>query len=138
MCGMKKIEEEILAIGKTYIPAPLPEDIPRGKVGDCFDHCILVALTGRYRYVEGIARAPDNKGQWILHSWLTDGVNAYDPTWHMEDGEGRIYPVNTEYVGVEMDAKDVVRFMIVTGYRSVFANAWRNPELADKAKGKIT
>lgn len=134
------IEKKILARiilklrkgGKSFIPTLLPADITRGEVGTCFDHCVVECLksNGKYRYVEGIARVPLSPDEWIVHAWLTDGVFAYDPTWRAFDKIGMDIIIPTEYTGIEMDIKKVVKFMKKTGYQSVLANHWRNPKLA--------
>lgn len=126
--------------GKQYEPALLPKGIERGEVGKCFDTCIMRALTSELRYVEGVAmcyagkdRLDKLKGTWILHAWLTDGVHAYDPTWHALDPKGEEVPMPAVYVGVEMDPEAVAKFMAKTEYAGVFANEKRNPALAEKA-----
>lgn len=112
--------------GKVYKPG-LAKEIQRGDVGKCYDTCILNAMRGPYRYVEGLAKL--SGGPWIMHSWLTDGVHAYDPTWSA-DKDGDPVPVPAIYFGVEMDHKAVVEFMLSTKYCGVFANAWRDHSTA--------
>lgn len=125
----------ILSKGKQYTPALLPADIPRGKLHDCFDHCAIAAAKNfrKYKYVEGLARHPLKPEEWILHAWLTDGTHAFDPTWQCFDQDKVEQPVPTIYIGLEIDLLALANFMKVTGYKSIFANAWRNPALAAKA-----
>lgn len=130
----EKFTEYIFKNGKVYEPALLSEGSMRGKVGDCFDTCVMIAKRDpRFRYVEGLARDPKDPKRWILHSWITDreGRRAFDPTWRafVEDLE---VPVPSVYIGFEMDLEAVARFMIGTRYHGIFANAWRNPDLARK------
>lgn len=115
--------------GRNYTPAVLPANISRGEVGQCFDTCLLSALRGEGRYVEGIARDPMKPNEWILHAWLTDGTNAFDPTWQAFKDEKDI-PIPTEYLGIEMDAEKVARFVQKTGYCCVIRNYWRLPKIA--------
>lgn len=121
--------------GKLYTPALCPADIKRGSVGECFDQSTVVALDGKYHYVEGIALRPGTEDDWILHAWLTDesGKLAYDPTWRAYGPDTLERAVPTTYIGVEMPIEDVARFMLSTRYASLFANAWRMPDLADAA-----
>lgn len=131
----KFFKEKIHTHGKRHYGAVLPKELPRGRIGDCFDHCILLAMMfPQYRYVEGIAKVP-NKKDWIYHAWLTDekGEVAYDPTWHAKDeSEEDVGTFMIHYIGVVMDTKKVADFMLETKYKAVLKNYWRAPELADK------
>lgn len=128
----------IQKFGKEYEPAELPPDLRPGRLGWCFDDCI-VQLTNRdlqakYRYVEGLARATKSDFL-VLHAWLTDGVHAFDPTWSVHHNlTGRIshYNPSAYYCGIEMPALDVMRFMSATEYQCVIGNGWRNRRLAKK------
>jgi hypothetical protein len=136
----------ILQDGKQYEPALLPKGVARGKVGKCFDTCLIEALKNpKLRYVEGVAmcyagkdQLEKLKGTWILHAWLTDGKHAYDPTWLARDGEEKEQPMPAVYVGFEMDTEAVARFVHATEYAGVLANEHRAPALAQKAYGKRT
>jgi hypothetical protein len=118
--------------GRQYIPEILPEDIVRGPIGKCFDWCALEAarLYPKYRYVEGFATARSS-GNPIYHAWLSDGINAFDPTWMAINDDGVEFPLPGSYVGVELPLPQVVEFMRSTGYQGVLGNAWRNQELVD-------
>lgn len=129
--------EKILKEGKRYIPAVLPRAIRRGKLGRCYDNSIVPALATGYRYVEGIAESPKMRGIWVLHAWLTDGVFAYDPTWEPGKHKEKEIPIATTYIGVEMQADAVARFMLRTEYAGIFANAWRDQDLARDAAGWV-
>jgi len=128
----QELQDYILKNGRDYTPAPLPPGMVRGKVGDCFDHCTILALGRKWRYVEGLALDPRDRETWILHAWLTDGEHAFDPTW-MADVLGKEIPVPTIYFGIEMDIEHVAEFMISTRYKSVLDNAWRDPIAARAA-----
>lgn len=130
--SQKGLEKLIFNIGRVYIPEDLPDDIPYKQLHHCFDDCAVIALQGKYRYVEGLARNPMT-GEWILHAWLTDhtGIVAYDPTWKAIKN-GKAMAVQTRYIGVQMNIMNVAKFMMETKYQGVFANAWRSPELARK------
>lgn len=120
----------IIKYGKQYKPAFLPKDIKRGKLKTCFDTCLVQALDGKYRYVEGLAKNPRKKDDWILHAWLTDGRHAFDPTWYAADPLGFEMPVPTIYIGIEMPTRPVAMFIQATEYTGIFANSWRDPERA--------
>lgn len=125
----------IQKFGKEYIPALLPADLKRGRVGWCFDDSIIQLtdprLRQKYRYVEGLARSTPDEPL-VLHAWLTDGVHAFDPTWWAFGifKEPRVVP--GYYVGIEMPAMDVMRFMSATTYQGVIGNGYRNKKLAQK------
>lgn len=127
----------VAELGRPYEPAVLPDNIPRGEVGTCFDTCALLALNyPGYQYVEGIALSPDNRKKWILHAWLTDGAHAFDPTWKAtDDNTGKEVPIPTEYVGIEMDIIKVAAFMRLTGYQGIIANRFRSPQIVDDILG---
>lgn len=126
-------DKVINTLGKVYFPALLPSEIERGKLGDCFDHCLIQALYNpQYQYVEGLVYSPLRK-EWIYHAWLTDGIYAYDPTWHAKDITGKELPLSMmKYIGVEMDVKKVAEFVRSTEYKAVFENYWRNERLAEE------
>lgn len=126
----RQIATLVVKRGKFYRSSVLPKDIPRGDVGICFDWCALQAAKNRkYRYVEGLASNPENPEDWLLHAWLTDGENAYDPTWSAKDDDGVEHPVPSQYLGIEMDIEKVANFMTTTGYQGVIANHYRNEQI---------
>lgn len=114
---------------KTYKPALLPKGVVRYPVGTCFDACAVTVLNRRqYRYVEGIATAPDT-GIAVLHAWITDGEYAFDPTWRAtNDRTGEDIVLPCVYMGIELDIADVALFMVKTGYQGVLANWDRFPD----------
>jgi hypothetical protein len=125
----------IQKFGKEYKPALLPPDLRRGRVGWCFDDSIIQLtdekLRQKYRYVEGIARSTPDEPL-TLHAWLTDGIHAYDPTWWAFGLQNEPRVVPGFYLGIEMPALDVMRFMSATTYQGVISNGWRNKPLAKK------
>lgn len=130
----KIVIEFVYSSGKVFTPAVVPEDIRRGKVGDCFDTSLLNAVHNRkYRYVEGIAMHP-TLHRYVFHAWLTDeeGENAYDPTWRVMLGNQLEMPMITTYIGFPIGIDEIAKFVSTTEYKSVLANGWRNPELAQK------
>lgn len=125
----QEIIKKVLATGKTYVPAYVPEELPKGEPGDCFDTCLMAACKfPELNYVEGVARNPLT-GKWVLHAWLTDGEAAIDLTWRIVDNVTKeIKPIPTEYVGIEMNTRAVAGFVRATGYKCVLVNYWRNKE----------
>ena len=118
--------------GKQFYAGPLPEELIRGKVGDCFDWCLALAkMFPKYKYVEGGAFI---NGEWHHHAWLTeDGKTALDPTWSAKTKEGKYIPLTmVHYVGVVMDNDAVMEFVLKTGYKAILKNHYRNHELAKK------
>lgn len=116
--------------GKIYESAVLPKYIKRGDPGNCFDWCAALATKHKHlQYVEGYATDPSDRDRWVHHAWLTDGTHAFDPTWQVTDDEGVEHPVPSHYFGVQFLTKDVALFITTTGYRSIFMQRWRAPEL---------
>ena len=70
---------------------------------------------------------------WILHAWITDGINAYDPTWRALDSAGKDVLLPVDYHGVIIDIIDVAQFIQTTEHKSVLANFHLSPTLAKKA-----
>lgn len=123
--------------GRQFYWTTLPADIPRGKLGDCFDWCLAIAArsNGKYRYCEGMARPMygTKSKKWIHHAWLSDetGMYAYDPTWRAEkDGKETILPAF--YIGAVCDLHTVMEFVTKTGFKSPFANADKDMDAARK------
>lgn len=134
-----KTQELIEKRGRLFNSAPLPNDIPHGRVGWCFDDCFVRAWQsmGKYQYVEGIASDPKTH-KWVLHAWLTDGICAFDPTWcYWDEKTGRRYdmPLPSSYIGIVMPIDKVRQFMEQTTYQGVIANRHRAPELAKELIG---
>ena len=103
------IEELILHYGRSYTPAPLPDDIARGEMKMCYGNAANAALaSGSLTYVEGYADAgffPTG------HAWVTqDGRTAWDPTW--DAGKG--------YFGVALSKSWVSSWVSRTGYWGIF------------------
>lgn len=130
----REVQEYIEKHGKFYRPMTCPDYVMRGKVGDCFDVCMLNAAKFRHlRYVEGIAAHPFQENVWIYHAWLTDGEHAFDPTWGLQHKDGgQVRPVLTIYHGIELDTRKMAEFMRATDYKAVMANGWRNTRIADQ------
>ena len=131
--NMNKFFKKVIHIkGRHYYGSKLPDEIPRGAVGDCFDHCLAIAtMFPEYHYVEGLAFI-DNK--WIYHAWLAkDNINAFDPTWRAVDKDGKEVSLSmVHYIGVKMDKKLVMDFVLNTGYKAVLKNYYRNKKLAEQ------
>lgn len=129
------IKKIIRKKGNRFQALAVPKDIRKGKLRDCFDHCLIEALrsNGKYRYCEGLVYV---KGQWIHHAWLTDatGLYAFDPIWKVVDDQtGAELPFFFgDYVGVILDLALVVEFVQKTQYKSPLANHDKDSELAQK------
>lgn len=133
-----KTRRLVKRLGQEFTPALLPADIPRGPVGTCFDWNALqcARLYPKYQYVEGIATNPEDPKKWVLHAWLTDGENAFDPTWMAtRDADGKEFPVPSRYIGIIMPIHDVATFMRMTEYQGVLANRHRAPEIVKNILG---
>lgn len=134
MRSLEIIIEKVLIHGKKYIPAIVPDNLVRGRVGDCFDHTLVQALESGFQYVEGIAKRPTTN-DWVIHAWLTDGIHAFDLTWGMYFGKGKVLPLPTEYIGIEISKHGMASFCLKTKYKSVLHNGWRNEDMSEKLLG---
>ncbi|MBG0819121.1 hypothetical protein [Planomonospora sp. ID82291] len=87
----------LLDLGRAFVPAGRPGDLPAGGMGFCYANARAAAAPG-WSYVEGLAlldaggtRLP------VPHAWVTpDGRTAVDVTW--PPGKG------TAYLGVVLPA----------------------------------
>lgn len=72
-------ESWLLKHGRTWTPAPLPADVARGNMGQCFMNAAKLALVRHdLTYVEGIAFSLIP----CLHAWCVDRRGfVVDPTW---------------------------------------------------------
>jgi hypothetical protein len=98
----------VLEHGREYPAAPLPADIERGEMKECFANAIFCTLRHGYTYVEGFACRIEGTGMIgfaIHHGWCVDADgNVVDPTWDN--------PTECEYYGIEFD----VDWVISLGY----------------------
>jgi hypothetical protein len=125
----KKEVRMLKQYGKLYKPAVLPADIQRGPLGWCYDWSMRQAmqLQGKYKYVEGIARGPQDD-HWILHAWLTDGVHAFDATWlTVRNSDGKELAPPVKYIGIEMPILAVMLFVKKTEYQGIIPNSDKDP-----------
>lgn len=117
------IEEFVLRNGRWYTPAPLPKNLKRGRMMDCFKNATHAMERG-YTYVEGYATGIVP----VLHAWVTDDKgNAYDVTWP--------YNPKNAYYGVPFDKMFVIKTMLRTGVYGILDD-WRSgwPLLSGESK----
>ena len=76
----------ILQNGHPFIPAPLPKDISRGIMKECFRNAfMLMAAHSELIYVEGYASGVIP----VYHAWCVDQKGkVVDPTW---GDDGQVY-----------------------------------------------
>lgn len=122
----------IIANGKKYVPALLPDDLDRGEMHQCFDNSIIRVINSKkYKYVEGFAYHPITYKKYY-HAWLTDGIHAFDVTWRAEKDTGENVPLPFIYIGIEFETNDIIEFMVKTGYKGIYENEWRFPNYLKK------
>lgn len=100
----------ILREGKPYVWEPLPEDVERGILKECYRNVFLLC-EGRpdLIYVEGYAMGVIP----MMHAWaVTKSGIVVDPTW--EEG--------TAYFGIPLKREYVVRSAIEREYYGVIDN----------------
>ncbi len=124
------IETIIERYAKEYKAALLPDGLKYGEPGDCFDYCTLLVLNNpEYTYVEGVASDPKT-GNWLVHSWITDGVHAFDPTWRTTKNDtGEYVVMPSKYYGIPFKRMDLFEFIAKTKMKSVLHNRGLAPEL---------
>jgi len=120
------VEDLILKEGEVFIPAPLPEEISRGRMKMCFKNATEAALRqddisgvgswlgdGLWEYTEGFALCEGLIP--VQHAWLSRNGVAVDPTW--TDG--------IEYVGIRFN-KSLLASAIVATRTYGLLDDWRN------------
>jgi hypothetical protein len=103
----------LLAHGRSWTPAPLPDDIRRGEPKGCYQNAFRLATAhpGRFLYAEGYALEPDY-GIPMPHAWcVTDSGIVLDPTWADAERAG--------YFGVALDPVTTFRVHEATGTHGV-------------------
>ena len=101
------IEDFVLRNGRSFKVAPLPEDVARSKLRECFLNASVLALAfpDDYIYVEGYAM-PSNIPFPVHHAWVVDKHTGavVDNTWN---------PVGTAYYGVEFSTEFLRKRLVV-------------------------
>lgn len=105
------MEDLVLAEGRDYTPAPLPDGIPLGTIKECFTNATELANTHPdLTYVEGYATSAV-VGIAVHHAWCAtpEGV-VVDNTWR--DYETGVPKVGVAYVGIPVSAADHLASMV--------------------------
>ncbi len=104
--------------GRRFKPKPLPKNLRRGRMKECFLNAFNASQTGKYRYVEGCAAGIIP----TMHAWVTDDEgNAYDVTW--KDGKdyfgvtfnsGYVLEAarRTRHAGILVDPREANRLIV--------------------------
>ena len=121
------VEDFVLQHGREWISAPLPEDIERQPLKQCFRNAIMLAVERNYRYVEGYAffHIP------IYHAWcLDENDKVVDPTWDN--------PETHAYFGVAFNTDWAMKQMLQRGKCGILDDMDRKfPILRGKIKPKF-
>lgn len=108
----KKISPQarfLLEHGQPWRAQPLPENIPRGEVKDCYRNAALLTLDHPgLKYVEGLA-TPQLLPFPVEHAWCVDQKGrVIDPTWDK--------PEESEYFGIVFRTEFLRKFLQEVGY----------------------
>lgn len=101
------------AYGEEFRYAPLPSDVDRGPVKECFKNASLLVFDREdLTYVEGFATSDRTGGLAFLHAWAVgaDG-NVIDPTW----------PDGKTYFGVRYDREAYLKHLRKSSFYGVVA-----------------
>jgi hypothetical protein len=94
MVPTHEINRYLSAYGKDFKPQPLPDDVQRGKMGECYKNASLLVLEREdLDYAEGFARNSSTGDITFMHAWAVDKQgNVIDNTWD--------HPETNKYFGV--------------------------------------
>jgi predicted ABC-type ATPase len=99
------IENYVAAYGEEFTPTPLPEDVERGPMGQCYRNATLLVLSRPdldLDFAEGFAQSSGTGSLSFMHAWaVTKDGKVLDPTWDKpEDGK---------YFGVRYDRRSYLK-----------------------------
>lgn len=110
----------LLEHGRFWQPAPRRADVKRGTIKHCFDNAYKLAMSRKWRYVEGVAFSVLLP---VHHAWvIDDNNNVVDNTWK---------EVGTSYLGVEFSIEYVREVRKRTNMWPVLDN-WKNRDIYAK------
>lgn len=105
------LQRFVLGNGTVYAPAPLPSNIMKRPMKQCFRNAAKLADEPRLdlTYVEGLAIAGDTIPLLVHHAWcVTADGTVVDPTWRRPD--------ISAYMGVPFDSTEKNRLLVIQGY----------------------
>lgn len=110
-------ERFVLERGVWHEAAPLPDEIRRGELGNCFANALRLANSHRHlTYVEGYA---SSEFMPVQHAWCVDvDGTVIDPTW--DDPQDRVY------LGVEIDTDRAWEIVTKAKVFGIIGNDWMN------------
>lgn len=93
------LAEYVAKNGCIWTPAPLPRDIKRGAIKQCFRNALELSLK-KGKYVEGFAFSSPNLPIPVHHAWCACGDTVIDNTWRN---------VGVAYLGIAYEPNWVVK-----------------------------
>lgn len=99
----------LMARGTRVSGVALPEDIDRGRMGECFQNATTAALQHDLQYWEGYAWDLECGEFPFYHAWCVDITRGavVDPTWTAED--------RARYLGVHVPTDRLFDILLASG-----------------------
>ena len=97
--GYLSVSEFIYKNGQLFKPGPLPKNVRRGPMKQCFRNAALLSMETSYYYAEGYALSIIP----TIHAWcINKKGKVIDPTW--EDGK--------EYYGIVIKKSYLLKYLL--------------------------
>jgi len=118
------IEDYVAAYGEEFTPAPLPEDVERGPMGQCYRNATLLVLSRPdldLDFAEGFAQSAGTGDLSFMHAWaVTKDGKVLDPTWDKPEGG--------KYFGVRYDRRAYLKGIEKRKYYGVIGASDKNAQ----------
>jgi len=123
-------ERYVAAYGEEFKGIPLPDDVERGTIKECYKNAsLLVMMRPDLTYVEGFAKSARTGDLSFLHAWAVDKQgNVIDPTWPTPD--------KNQYFGVKYDREKYLQYLYKAKLYGVLGSTFKNAMNAIDTGGK--
>lgn len=109
--GYLSMSDFLLQHGRNFEPAPLPDDVKKGRAKECYCNAanIVIDEPERFIYCEGYAVGVIP----VMHAFCIDVEGrVVDPTWYGKSERGRTPTLGTEYFGIAIKKDYLVKTLI--------------------------
>jgi hypothetical protein len=114
-----EITNYVAAYGEEFTPTPLPDDIERGTMKECYRNVTLLVMEHpELTFVEGFGTTKQTGGIAFLHAWaVTKDGKVVDPTWDN--------PEDNTYFGVKYDRAKYLKHIYKAKFYGVMSSDFK-------------